>query len=296
MITIMGASGNTGRKIAEKLLGAGQKVRVLSRSEARLAELLRAGAQVLSGDPADAAFLTRSFRGAEAVYTMLPTDRVAADCRAEQDRSGEAIAAAIRDSGVRHVVALSSLGAELADGTGWIAGLHAQEERLRKIKGLHLLLLRPAIFFENFYELLDLLREDGIVGDAIPAQLALPMVATRDVAHIAAHALRARNWRGVVVRELLGPRDMTYAEAIRILGMHIGRPDVRYVQTSYERAARSLIEACRSESFASLHVELTRAFAEQMIRPRRGRTPENTTPTRFEDFAGDFAQVYAAAA
>lgn len=37
---------------------------------------------------------------------------------------GEAIVKALRESGVRYVVVLSSLGADLSEGTGLIAGLH----------------------------------------------------------------------------------------------------------------------------------------------------------------------------
>ena len=91
MITIMGATGNTGKKIALALLNAGEKVRALGRSESKLAELKAAGAEVLSGDTNDVAFLTKAFRGADAVYTLLPTDPHAADYRAEQDRQGEAM-------------------------------------------------------------------------------------------------------------------------------------------------------------------------------------------------------------
>jgi len=55
-IAVMGATGNTGRKITEALLRAGEKVRALGRSESKLAALKRAGAEVLVGDTNDAAF------------------------------------------------------------------------------------------------------------------------------------------------------------------------------------------------------------------------------------------------
>ena len=133
MITVMGATRNTGRKIAEALLKAGEKVRALGRSESKLAELNSVGAEVLAGDTNDAGFLTRVFRGADAVYTLLPTDPRAADYRAEQDRQGEAIVKAIRDSGVRYVVALSSVGADSSEAHGVIVGLRtgrtAQKDR-----------------------------------------------------------------------------------------------------------------------------------------------------------------------
>jgi uncharacterized protein YbjT (DUF2867 family) len=54
MIAVMGATGNTGRKITEALLQASEKVRALGRSESKLAELRRAGAEEFVGDSNDA--------------------------------------------------------------------------------------------------------------------------------------------------------------------------------------------------------------------------------------------------
>jgi uncharacterized protein YbjT (DUF2867 family) len=208
MITVMGATGHTGKKIAESLLKAGEKVRALGRSESKLGELKSAGAEVLTGDTTDAAFLTKAFRGADAVYTLVPTDRRAPDCRIAQDQQGETIVKAIREGGVPYVVALSSLGADLSEGTGPIAGLHAQEERLKRLEGANVLLLRPVSFFENFYDALPLIKQQGINGNSVAPNLAVPMIATRDIADVAANALSARDWMGVMVRELLGPRDL----------------------------------------------------------------------------------------
>lgn len=42
-------------------------------------------------------------------------------------------------------------------------------------------------------------------------------------------------------------------------------------------------------------IDMTRAFNEGIVKPREGRKPENTTPTRFEDFAGELARAYEAA-
>jgi uncharacterized protein YbjT (DUF2867 family) len=290
-ITVMGATGHTGGKIAADLLKAGQKVRALGRSESKLAELTNAGAEVLAGDAAYADFLAQAFRGADAVYTLLPADRRSVDYRAAQDRQGEAIVKAISDSGVRYVVALSSLGADLSTGTGPIVGLHAQEERLKQLQGTNVLLLRPVSFFENFYDALGMIKYEGINGDSVAPDLAIPMVATRDIAHVAAEALRNRDWKGVVVRELIGPRDLSYAEATRILGERIGKPDLQYVQFSYADMSKALVQAGVSKSFADLYVEMTRAFNEGIIRAPE-RTTENRTPTQFEDFANELARAY----
>lgn len=292
--TVMGATGQTGGRIAKRLLAAGAKVRGLGRNPDKLAALERAGAEVLAGDTCDPAFLAQAFRGADAVYTLLATDRSAPDYRARQDEEGKAIAEALRASGVRHVVALSSLGADVGEGTGVIAGLHAQEERLKRIAGVHVLLLRPVSFFENFYDALGQIRQAGLIADTVEPDLAIPLIAADDIAAVAAQALLARDWHGVAVRELLGQRDLSHVEVARILGERIGRPQLAYVQISEADMHGAMVEAGLSPSFAGLYIEMTRAFNEGRVGPSAGRNAYNTTATRFEDFAGDFATAYAA--
>jgi uncharacterized protein YbjT (DUF2867 family) len=294
MVTVMGASGNVGGDVARRLLEAGESVRALGRSADKLAPLKAAGAEALTGEAEDTAFLTRAFRGADAVHTLLPPDPRAPDYRAKQDRQGETIVAAIRASGVPYVVFVSSLGADQPSGTGPIAGLHAHEERLRRLERTNVLILRPTYYFENFYSTLGLIKEQGINGGADAPDHPIPMIATRDIADVAARALRKRDWTGVVVRELLGPRDLTFAEATRIIGERIGKPDLRYIQFPYEAFADSLVQMGLSRSVAGLYAEMARALNEGRVASREGRRPENTTPTRFEDFAEDLARAYAA--
>jgi uncharacterized protein YbjT (DUF2867 family) len=290
----MGATGQTGGKIAQRLLDAGEKVRVIGRSPAKLAAFKNSGAEIAVGDAENASFLAEAFRGASAVYTLVAADPTSPDYRATQDRLGAAIAEAIRASGVRHVVALSSLGADAPGETGVIAGLRAQEERLRQIPNVNVLLLRPASFFENFLSTLPLIKQQGICGDALAADLPMPMVATRDIADLAARALRTRDWSGVVVRELLGPREITCREVASILGSRIGRPDLPYVLFTDAEVIAGLVGAGLSESFAGLYVQMTNALNAQTLKPLRGRTAENTTSTGFEACADELARAYAA--
>jgi uncharacterized protein YbjT (DUF2867 family) len=294
MIAVMGATGHTGGRIAELLLEAGEKVRALGRSAEKLAPLEKKGAFVQTGDATDARFLAGAFRGADAVFTLIPPDARAADYRALQDQMGEAAVEAIRESGVRHVVLLSSVGADLPSGTGPIAGLHAQEERLGALPNVHTLILRPAYFFENFYETLGLIKHQGINGGALRPDVAIPMIATRDIADVAARALRERDFRGVTVRELLGPRDLSLSEGTRILGARIGKPDLQYVQFPYADFVKALVGMGLSESVASMLSEMDQALNEGKVKSVEGRRNENTTPTRFEDFAAELERAYRA--
>ena len=297
MIAVMGATGNTGRKITELLLEAGEEVRALGRSPERLAELEALGAEALAGDVRDADYLTRAFAGADAAYTLTAFDPTLSDYHADQDRRGEAIAAAIRESGVRHVVMLSAIGAELASGNGFIASLHRQEQRLRAIDGFSLLILRPGAFYESFYAALETIRHEGVLADSVAPDAKVPMIATADIAAVAVGALRERGWSGAAIRELMGPRDLTYAEAAAAIGAAIGRPDLPYVQLPDETLVSILTETAGfSPDFAAVFVEFNQALSEGRLQSLEGRNENNTTPTGFEAFAAELADAYAATA
>jgi uncharacterized protein YbjT (DUF2867 family) len=296
MITVMGATGNTGGEVARRLLDAGEHVRVLGRSHDRLAGLAAAGAQAAAGDATDPEYLTEAFRGADAVYTLLPVDVRQPDFHAHQARLGEAIVAAVAAAGVPHVVALSSVGADVPSGTGFIASLHAQEARLRDLPATDVLLLRPGSFFDNFHAQLDVIAAEGVMADSVGPDVPLPMVAARDVAAVAAAALVARDWHGVAVREVLGPRDLTHAEVAGIIGGRIGRPHLAYVQVPYDDMEAVLTGAGFSPDTARHQVEMTRAFNEGRVAARGPRTPADAAATRFEDFATELAAAYHGAA
>ena len=294
-IAVMGATGNIGGRISETLLAGGHTVRALGRSADRLAGLKAKGAQVLTGDAGDAGYLTKAFTGAAAAFTLLPPNPVSADFLADMARQGEAIATAAAQSGLQHLVPLSSIGAAQAAGTGPIAGLHAQEERLKRVTGLNVLALRPGYFFENFLHVLGLIRHQGINGGGAAASTRVPMIATQDIAAAAARALAARDWRGFKVQELLGPRDLTFAEATGIVGAALGKPDLAYVQFPYADYSAALQQNGLSKSVADLYAEMEKAMDEGRVKSVEGRTPGNTTPTTLEQFAPVLAQTYAAA-
>ena len=293
MIAVMGASGNTGGVAADVLLGRGRKVRVIGRDAGRLQRFAARGAEVATGDLLDASFLASAFQGVEAAYTLIPPDARTVDFAAFQARIGEATAAALRKARVPRVVFLSSVGADLPDGTGPIAGLHAQEARLAAL-GVDVLSLRAGYFFENLYASLPLVRQKGVNGGALAPGLPMAMLASHDIGVAAADALAGGGFRGFQFRNLLGPRDLTMAEVTRILGGSIGKPDLAYVQFPYEAFGAALEQAGLSKDMARLYVEMSRAFNEGRIRPVGGRTPDAATPTTFESFAGRLAAAYAA--
>ena len=233
-ITVMGATGRIGKRISEQLLKKGEQVRALGRSASKLSDLKNSGAETLAGEATDAVFLADAFRGADAVYTLLPYDPNESDYYAKQKKVSAAIIEAVQESGVQNVVFLSSLGADQSSDTGAILSLHDHEQLLRRVENSNVLALRPGPFFENLYGLLEVIKQEGVGGEAFAPDVLLPMMATRDIADAASEALSTRDWKGFVVRELLGERDISFTEVTRIIGERIGLPDLHYVQFPYE--------------------------------------------------------------
>jgi hypothetical protein len=50
-----------------------------------------------------------------------------------------------------------------------------------------------------------------------------------------------------------------------------------------------------SQNVANLYVEMARSLNDRRVKSLEGRSPDNTTPTRFEDFAEELASAYPAA-
>src|SRR6266496_2374734 len=149
MFVITGATGNTGSAAAFHLLAEGKRVREIGRSAERLHRLEQVGGEAFVADLMDTYALTRAFEGAEAVYVMVPPEISAPNFLEHQNAITESIASAMERSGVKYAVSLSSVGADKAEGTGPVVGLHRMEERLNRIPGLNVIHFRCGYFMEN---------------------------------------------------------------------------------------------------------------------------------------------------
>ena len=284
MYVVTGASGNTGSVVAHTLLDRGKRVRVIGRNADHLRQLADRGAEAVIAELTDTAALARAFSGAEAVYAMIPPNSSLPDIYAYDERITTSLVSALRDAGVRNVVSLSSIGADKPSGTGLVLGLHRQEQALNGINGLNVLHLRAGYFMENTLSQAGLIHAMGSTAGPLRADLKLPMIATRDIGMAAAEALLRLDFQGHQTRELLGQRDISYAEVASIIGRAIGRPDLKYVQSGHEQLRPTLVQMGMSRNFIDLLLEMTDALNSGHMKALEQRNPRNTTPTSFEHF------------
>lgn len=293
MYVITGASGNTGSVVARRLLDSGKQVRVIGRNPDHLQEFTNRGAEAAITDVTDAAKLARAFHGAEAVYAMIPPNPAEADIYGYDERITTALVSALANAEVKHVVNLSSIGADKSSGTGLVVGLYRLEEALNSVAGLNVLHLRAGYFMENTVVQTGIIHAMGSTAGPLRADLKLPMIACRDIGALAAEALQRLDFSGHQARELLGQRDISYGEATSVIGQAIGQPGLKYTQLPDDQLRPALAKLGMSSNFMDLLLEMSAALNSGFMRALEPRTPQNTTPTSFESFVAEkFVPAY----
>jgi uncharacterized protein YbjT (DUF2867 family) len=286
MIAVMGAAGNVGSKVADRLLREDQPVRVLEHRR-KLDKLGERGAEVVTGDLADPGDLGVLLKGVEAALVLLPDVVTDPEFTATRSRMSRAIVDALAGSGVRQVVVLSTVAAGQAGAAGPAAGLRELEQRLSGLQDTGVLVLRSPFYMENLLAGLPLIQAQGINGSAIDGDLELPMIAARDVAREAAEGLLHRDLGGHQVRLLVGPEDVSPRAATRALGERLGRPELPYVQFPPDGLRAALLGAGMSEEGASAMVELQLDLNRQRSFAAVRDAADVTTTTRLEEFLED---------
>lgn len=293
MYVVTGATGNTGKVVAEQLLANGKQVRVISRSAEHLSDLKDKGAEPAVGDLSDADFLKTAFQDAQGVYAMIPPRFDAPDFREYQRQIAQNIADAVRENQVSHVVALSSYGAHLADGAGVVSGLYPLEQSLNAIDGTHVVHLRAGYFFENFFASIPVIKEQDILGGfPIAGGVEIGMVHTPDIGKVASNYLLQKNFTGNNVVFLSYKNAYTLNQAAQILGKAIGKEDLSYVAFPADGAKQAMVGMGMSESLADNYIEFSQAASAGKINEDTENHPKVDTPTSLEDFAKIFAAAY----
>jgi uncharacterized protein YbjT (DUF2867 family) len=287
MYVVIGATGHTGSTVAEKLLGKGEKVRVVGRDERKLEQFRQKGAEAFVADVTDASAMERAFAGAEAAYVMIPPNMASPSVSAFQQRVADSLASALQKNGVKQAVALSSVGADKPEKTGPVVGLRRLEEKLESIGGLNVLFLRAGYFMENILPQVGVIQSFGNMAGPVRAELPLPMIATRDIGAAAAEALTRRDIQGKQRRELLGARDVSYTQVAKVVGAAIGKPNLQYQQVGAAQLKPALMQMGMSANMVDLLLEMSDALNSGYMRALEPRSAQNTTPTTIETFVAE---------
>jgi uncharacterized protein YbjT (DUF2867 family) len=292
-ITLTGSIGNISKPLAEILIRVGHEVTIISSDAGKKSAIEALGAKAAIGSVADITFLIDSFKEADAVYTMLPYNFGTTNYRQYAGKIGNNYAKAIKAAGVKRVVNLSSIGAHLEKGTGPIAGLHDIEQILNQLDNVAIKHLRPAIFYNNFFFDIALIRSQNIMGNNYSKVTRLVMVHPKDIAEVAAYELQT-SFTGKSYRYVVSD-DRSIADIVKILGTAIGKPELPWVQfTNEQTLAGMTASGIMPPAIANLYVELSTAIGNGILWEDYDRSkPETAGKTKLVDFAkDDFAPLY----
>jgi uncharacterized protein YbjT (DUF2867 family) len=244
------------------------------------------------GDQGDAAFLSKALKGADAAYLLVPPKMDAEDLRAYYSIMAGAMVTAVRKSGIKKLVFLSSLGAEQDAGTGPVLGLHDCERALGALKNVDIVFLRAGYFYENLIMNAGLIKKLHINSNPTDADAPVFMVAVRDIAAKVADILATQAFKGHSVVDIFSQR-ITYREATTALGAGVGMPDLRYVQASAPEAIAAMTGMGLSKSVAEAFVDLAHGISQGKVIPTTLDPAKPNGSMRFDRFVQEvFRPVY----
>lgn len=276
MYVIAGVTGRVGSVTAHSLLDSGAEIRVLVRRPSSPSYWESRGAEVRILRLEDRAALTRALLGCTGFFVLLPFDLTADNLEHHADQLIASISGAVADACVPHVVMLSSGGADLAEGTGPITGLHRLEEALRAT-GTTVTALRSGHFQDKVADVVDIARGSGIFPVfATSADVPLPMAATADLGALVATSLLQTPPVASESVDVIGP---AYSErnVATLLGEALGQ-ELKVTTIPEEAWADTLADAGFPPNVAASLAELYRADEHGLLAPRGDRSVHVHTP------------------
>ncbi len=294
-VIVTGSLGNISKPLAKELVQKGHQVTAISSNQEKQKDIESLGATAAIGSLEDVDFLVSTFTDADAVYCMVPPNNYFdrnLDLLAYYRRLGNNYAQAIGQSGVKRVVNLSSIGAHLDQGSGILLGARNVEKILNELSSdVAITHMRPTSFYYNLFSYTAMIKAEGLIAANYGADDKIPWVSPIDIATAIAEEivtpLVGRKVRYVASEELTGN------ETASILGVAIGKPDLKWIIITNEQMLSGLeaagmnpqIAAGLVEMYAGLHSGL---LAEDYYQNK----PAVMGKVKLEDFAKEFAAAF----
>jgi uncharacterized protein YbjT (DUF2867 family) len=209
MILVTGASGTVGRAVSAELRKAGAESKEMVRTAGDLP-----GAHAVVADFSDKASMLRALEGVDTVFL------VCSPIPALVELESNAIEAS-QESGVKHVVLNSSLGA--GDYPKSFPGWHRKVEDKLRASGLAYTILRPNSFMQNITAFnAPSIRAQGAFY-AATGNARYSFLDVRDVGAAAAKVLASPANHAGKIYELNGPEAVTYTQLAERISKVTGR-------------------------------------------------------------------------
>ncbi|MDZ7966700.1 MAG: NAD(P)H-binding protein [Nostoc sp. DedSLP03] len=284
-IVIAAASGNIGRRTAEKVVQTGAETILLTRHPEKLADLVSVGATVKPISSDDTQGLIEATQNADALFWLTPPKLDAPSLRDWYIQTAMTGARAVRENDIKRVVNISGLGAGAGSDLGTVTFVGTVESIFNQTYS-NVLHLRPGYFMENFLGQLKFIQQSNAVYFSYASDHDIPWISTDDIGDEAAKYLLDNRWAGQWTRNLMGPENLTLLETTAVVSQVLNR-SIEYVQVTVESIQQQLALTGATTDVQRELGNLFRALGNPDGIYATPRTPEAVTPTRFKQFVTD---------
>lgn len=321
-IVVTGSIGHISKPLIIQLVKEGHFVNVISRDPERKKEIESLGANASIGSIKDLSFLKIAFAGKDAAYCMIPPFPYFDDPNLDYKKSAIEIAknysAAIKDSGVKKVIHLSSVGAEKNSGTGLLVFHHLVEEEFKKLpEEVSLVHIRPVSFYYNLYQFSEMIKGEGFLAGFLGKLFTLryygvkglwrgysgiilsnygnkdsiPWVSTKDIALAIAEEMNLQSTERKV--RYVASEELICREVATIIGKSIGKPFLKWVLISDKQMISAIKKLGASAEIARELTEMNASMHNgSLFEDYYKNKPEKMGEIKMWQFAKSFAANY----
>lgn len=297
-IILTGSIGNIGKPLTQTLIQNGHTVTVISSQAERQPAIEALGAQAAIGSIQDASFLTSTFQGADIVYLMETLDAAGGD---ESDEDVDFISIisqiglnykqAIEQSGVKKVIHLSSIGAHMDKGNGFLVFHHNVEHILKQLPAeVSIKTMRPVGFYTNMFSFISTIKHKGAIISNYGGDQKEPWVSPLDIAAVIAEEIE-QPFEGRTMRYIASD-EVSPNEIARALGSAIGKPDLQWKVISDEQLLNSWLSVGFNPQIAQGFIEMQANQGTGKLYEDYYRNQPVLGKVKLAEFAGNFAAVY----
>ena len=296
-IVLTGSLGRIGKPLTQSLLKNGHSVTVISSKVERQKEIETLGAKAAIGSIQDVDFLTNTFKGAEAVYLMIAWDAIGnifdktIDFPTEFSKIASKYKQAVKQSGVKKIVFLSSIGAHTSQGIGSLSVYKGVEDMMNKLPtDVSIKFMRPVAFYPNLFRFIQSIKNEGAIVQSYGGDTKEPWVSPVDIANVIAEELE-KPFEGRSFRYIASD-EVSPNEIAAILGEAIGNPDLKWQIVPAEVLLRGVLASGMNEWVAKGFIEMQDAQGSGILYEDFYKNKTDLGKVKMTDFANEFASVY----
>lgn len=282
MNIIIGASGQVGSVLIREILDKDLPARAVVRNPDKIVDK---NIETRVADAFNAEQLIEAFTGGTSVFLLTPENPASTDIIRDTQTIVENYRTAIKETGIKRVVALSCVGAHIEGKTGNILMSRILEQGLDDLD-IEKVIIRPSYYFNNWMGYLETIEQYQVLPTFFPESFELDMHSPVDLAKFIATVMTKPQTTGnKEVYELTGPRKYSSLDVAQVFSKILNK-EITAQSIPPKQWMETLLSVGFTFNTASNLADMTQAVIDGTIVPE---WPDNTMmlPTSLEKYIED---------